>query len=141
MTNYAYIDGSYNSSTKIAGYGVFLIDQNGKEHIIQGTVTDTDMNRLRNVAGEITAAEKAIELAVELGMTKLDIYYDYMGIENWATKKWKANNKYTKKYAAFVTNVINNKGLDISWIHVNAHSGVAGNDKVDILAKQAVGLL
>lgn len=141
MNNYAYIDGSYNSSTKVAGYGVFLIDQNGEEHIMQGIVTDTDMNRMRNVAGEITAAEKVIELAVELGMTKLDIFYDYMGIENWVTKKWRANNKHTKKYTAFVMNVINNRGLDISWIHVNAHSGVAGNDKVDILAKQAVGLL
>ena len=33
----------------------------------------------------------AIQKAIELGVEELKIYYDYEGIEKWASGEWKAN--------------------------------------------------
>lgn len=51
---------------------------------------DLEMASMRNVAGEILGAMAAVEKAEELGLSQLIIYYDYSGIEAWATGEWQA---------------------------------------------------
>ena len=48
--NYAFIDGSFNPSTKVYGCGGFLIDHLGKKHIIQKNGSEPGMAKMRNVA-------------------------------------------------------------------------------------------
>ena len=36
---------------------------------------------MRNVAGEIAGCMAAVKKAIELGLSELDIYYDYSGQE------------------------------------------------------------
>lgn len=135
--NYAYVDGSYNPYKNLAGYGGFVVDQNGKEHIIQGIVDDEGLTKLRNVGGEMAGVVYAIELAVKLGMPFINIFYDYLGLEMWATGKWKTKNKWTKRYAEFFKSISTFK---IYWHKVAAHTGNKGNERADKLAKEAVGL-
>lgn len=134
---YAFVDGSYNSATKVYGYGGFLF-HNGEKHILQGSGADEEMASMRNVAGEILGSMAAIEKALELGLTELVIYYDYAGIEQWATGGWKRNKAGTIRYYDYIQSV--RERIQIRFMKVKGHSGVDGNEEADRLAKQAVGI-
>ena len=48
---------------------------------------------MRNVAGEVLGSMAAVKEAVAMGLTDLTIYYDYMGIEMWATGAGSGTNR------------------------------------------------
>lgn len=134
---YAFVDGSFNSLTGMYGYGGFLI-VNGDRYVLQGSGCDPEMAGMRNVAGEIMGSMAAMEKAMELGVKELAIYYDYMGIEMWATGAWKRNKQGTIAYYEYVQQIRDR--LSLTFIKVKGHSGVEGNEEADLLAKQAVGI-
>lgn len=135
---YAYVDGSFNPKSSVYGYGGFL-RHDGLKEILQGSDNDEEMAHMRNVSGEILGSMAAIRLAVELGLKELIIYYDYAGIEAWATGEWKRNNKYTKAYHEYVNSI--SDIIKLHFVKVKGHSGIDGNEEADILAKEAVGLI
>ena len=134
---YAFVDGSFNSLTSVYGYGGFLI-VNGDRYVLQGSGCDPEMAGMLNVAGEIMGSMAAMEKAIELGVKELAIYYDYMGIEMWATGAWKRNKQGTIAYYEYVQQIRDR--LSLTFIKVKGHSGVEGNEEADLLAKQAVGI-
>ena len=134
---YAFVDGSFNSLTGVYGYGGFLIVK-GERYVLQGSGCDPEMAGMRNVAGEIMGSMAAMEKAIELGVKELAIYYDYMGIEMWATGAWKRNKQGTIAYYEYVQQIRDR--LSLTFIKVKGHSGVEGNEEADLLAKQAVGI-
>lgn len=135
---FAFVDGSFNITTKVYGYGGFL-EYDGKREILQGNGTDADMASMRNVAGEVLGSMAAIKRAVELGLPQVKIYYDYLGIEMWATGGWKRNKAGTIAYHDYINSVKDQ--IQIQFVKVKGHSGVEGNEIADQLAKKAVGIL
>ena len=135
--NYAFVDGSYNIATKVYGYGGFLM-ADGKKEVLQGSGSEEEMACMRNVAGEVLGSMAAIEKAVELGLAELTIYYDYMGIEMWATGVWKRNKKGTIAYYDYIQSIKDK--ITLHFVKVKGHSGVEGNEEADRLAKEAVGI-
>lgn len=134
---FAYVDGSFNPKTFVYGCGVYL-NYMGKEHLLKFSGEDEEMRKMRNVAGEIMGAMKAVEKAIELGVKSLTIYYDYKGIEEWANDTWRRNLNCTKNYFEFIKN--SRKCIDIQFKKVLAHSGIYGNELADQLAKESVGI-
>lgn len=138
VSNYAFVDGSFNVVTSVYGFGGFLV-ADGQRFVLQGAGEDADMASMRNVAGEILGSMAAMKKAIELGLDELTIYYDYLGIEMWATGAWKRNKSGTIAYYDYVQSI--REQLSLHFVKVKGHSGVEGNEEADRLAKEAVGII
>lgn len=134
---YAFVDGSFNTAEGVYGYGGFLCVE-GEKYVLKGSGNEPDMASMRNVAGEILGSMAAIEKALELGLDRICIYYDYMGIEMWAKGVWKRNKKGTAAYYDYIQTAKNR--ISIEFVKVKGHSGIEGNEEADRLAKEAAGI-
>lgn len=134
----AYVDGSFNAKTKEYGYGCVIIENQKVIKQLSGKGNNEEYALMRNVAGEILGSLHAIKFALEKGESFICIYYDYEGIEKWATKQWKANKRGTMEYVKAIESF--QTKIDISFIKVLAHSGDLYNEMADALAKKAVGI-
>jgi ribonuclease HI len=128
-----YVDGSFiNGAT---GYGAVIL-QNGKMvDELSGAVDATDVNGTRQVAGELIAVKEALNWCLEHSVKEVSIYFDYLGIEKWATGEWKTNQTLTREYARFISQC----PVKIRWHKVDSHTGDRWNDRADALAKQGAG--
>ena len=134
----AYVDGSFNLSTGIYGYGGVLLCRDGSIRPLQGHGRDETLRTMRNVAGEIHGSMAAIQAATDAGIASITIFYDYMGIEMWANGQWKTNKAGTRAYKAFIDAI--RPRIEIRFQKVAAHTGVRFNELVDQLAKASVGI-
>ena len=129
----AFIDGSFDKRKGVVGSGgVILL---GAEEV-EFSLSSTEPNHVAywNVSGELLAALHVVDYALDHGYTSCSLYYDYMGIEMWATKGWKRNNALTQQYAAFYDSIKDR--VRVHFHKVKAHSGIAYNDRADALAKK-----
>ena len=137
----AYVDGSYDHSTKrYAGGAVILI---GEEEVhIYEAGDDTELATMRNVAGELLGAIRAMEWVYNhkdaMGIEKLILHHDYEGIAKWATKGWQAKKKGTQQYVTLFNKF--STSYKIEFVKVLAHSGDYYNELADHLAKKALGI-
>lgn len=139
---YAFVDGSYNASYNgkaVYGYGG-MVHINGQEVYIQGNGCEEEYVVSHQIPGEVFGSIAAIEKAIELGAEHIVIFYDYAGIGHWATsgKRWKAEKPIAKEYVRRYDEL--SKKIRVNFYHVKAHSQIEGNEMVDKMAKQAVGL-
>ena len=123
------------SKNKIYGSYVAEIYE---EYELSEAFEDEEMAAMRNVAGEIEGAMAAMNFCVEQGIKSLLLHYDYEGVEKWCTGAWKCNKKGTIAYKAYYDSI--KQDLQVVFHHVKGHSGVEGNERVDKLAKAALGL-
>ena len=125
-----YVDGSFiNGAT---GYGAVILKNGKVVDELSGSVAVSEVNETRQVAGELVAVKEALNWCRAHSVKEVSIYYDYLGIEKWATGQWKTNQPLTKDYARFVRE----SPIKIRWHKVNSHTGDRWNDRADALAKQ-----
>lgn len=130
----AYTDGSYNGATGTAGYGVVLLNGDGDIlDKISGEVT----SKSNQVDGELFAVITAIMYAIKKGATSVEIRYDYTGVEQWATGKWKAEKAVSREYMNVIRAV--SDSIKLIFRKVDAHTGVFYNEMADELAKKGCG--
>ena len=141
MESFAFVDGSFNDNTEVYGGGYFIFHKNEKStSFLEGMVSgeDDDLKSIKNVAGELLAAESAIVRAMFKNFKEIYIFFDYQGIESWADGTWDAHTIGTKAYKKFIEKCEDK--IKIHFIKVKGHSNVMMNDYVDLLAKRACGV-
>ena len=126
----AYVDGSYNKYKKTVGYGAVILEE-GKEILRLSGRVDQFIES-RQVAGELAATMRVINWCKQEGITAIDIYYDYKGIEMWATGRWKTEKEVSQTYKTYM----HESNIKIHWHKVESHTGVHWNDIADELAKK-----
>ena len=135
----AFVDGSYDATEEKSGFGVILIDHVGVVTTLYKSFTKNlgeEFIKMRNVSAELEGVIEAVNWAVQYNKNKISIYYDYIGIEEWAQKRWKAKTEITKKYRDFIE--AKSKLIKLEFIKVPAHSGVRYNEEADALAKRSL---
>ena len=134
-----YVDGSFSLEKANYSYGLIALLDGEEIYEEYGAGEDIDAVPLRNVAGEVLGALKAVEYAIKNNHKEVTIFYDYQGIENWALGTWNRNKKLTIDYYNKMQEFI--KVIKINFNKVKGHSGDKYNDAVDKLAKKALGII
>jgi viroplasmin and RNaseH domain-containing protein len=126
-----YVDGSYFSSIPYAGWA-WVAMQGGKEIACDFGKTPVEA-KSRNIDGETYASFQA---ALWLNQQQKHgiICHDYLGVSKWALYEWKANSEIAQEYQSQMKPLMK----WVSFEKVAAHSGIAGNERADFLAKEAL---
>ncbi|MCG1009211.1 type II toxin-antitoxin system RnlA family toxin [Salinicoccus sp. ID82-1] len=130
-----FVDGSFSSNEKRYGYGSIIIIKDHEESLYKSGAEE-DLLPSQNVAGEILGVIDSIEYCIDNNITNVSLYYDYEGIEKWATEKWRAKSDIAKRYTTFIK--ANKSKIAINFFKVPAHQGVEYNEKADKLAKYSL---
>jgi ribonuclease HI len=125
-----YADGSYFGG--VTGYGAVILKEGNVIAELSGSVPASEVGGTHQVAGELAAVKESLKWCQEHSIDEVSIYYDYLGIEKWATGRYKANQPLTQEYARFVREC----GIRIHWHKVAAHTGDRWNERADVLAKK-----
>lgn len=132
-----YVDGTYNKSGPLYGYGGFIAYQNTKQ-IVQGTGNDERYIKERNIAGELLGTLQAIQKAIDSGYNEINLFFDYSGIEAYISGEWATKTPLAKYYRDTMNEL--QKAAIIHFVKVKGHTGNEGNELADYLAKEAAGV-
>ena len=135
----AYVDGSSSMSIEEYGSGIVLIFPDGETEELSFSGSHEDAKSMKNVAGELSASMRAMQIAKQKGFKNLIICYDYQGIQKWLTGEWKCKNEMTKLYKQWYERNIKDS-LDVRFKWVKGHSGDKYNEIADTLAKRGIGI-
>ena len=134
----AFVDGSFSldaDGKEKYSFGVLLLTCESEDRLYKAFVDKASMES-KNIAGEIEGVKQAVLWAIDNNKQRIKIFYDYEGIEKWATKEWKSKVKVSQEYSKFFDE--KSKLINIEFEHVKAHNGVVYNEKADELAKRAL---
>lgn len=129
----AYVDGSYDDSLKKYAFGCVFLLPDGKIYMEYGNGDNEQSLQHRNVTGEMLGAMYAVKVAMTNNYKRLEIRYDYQGIEKWVTGEWRSRTELTQKYARAMREW--GRNVDICFTKVAAHSNVYYNELADKMAK------
>lgn len=132
-----YTDGSFKENQVSLGVYIESLDKDFKFY---GLLRGTDYKGSANISGEVFAVLTGVQLAIDMGFTKLNILHDYEGISKWLSGEWTAKSELACMYLDLLNNLTSNNSLEISFTSVKGHSGVKGNLIADKLATRARNL-
>lgn len=122
-----YTDGSYDTTTKMAGFGVVIVDPKvGVIHTQNGHVDDSPYGS-RNITGEIMGAVAGLYWATRKLIPHVVLVHDYVGLGEWAAGNWKTKAPISKIYKEKLSKV----KCTVEFRHVKGHSGNIYNEMVD----------
>jgi ribonuclease H-related protein len=133
-----YVDGSYNPTTNKIGCAFALfIDASKKPHRVAFSKQLKSQQKYGSSIAEMTAVKKAIKTARSLGITQINIYYDWNGLELFSHRNnIKQRHNACPSYAAYADYIENARNdARICFIKVKAHSGDELNSLVDRIAR------
>lgn len=134
-----YVDGSYSSGDGRYSYGVVAVRNNVVEYIESGADKDTSERNIRQIAGELKGALRAIEYASNKGENKVVLFHDYEGIAHHATGAWERKETSSMEYYNKMQNLMN-LGIEVIFVKVDSHTGDLFNELVDEKCKECLNI-
>lgn len=135
---HVYVDGSYNLQSEKFSYGLVAVRNDVIEYMENGEAEDNSQKQLRQIAGELMGAIKAVEYAKSIGERKLVIFHDYEGIYHHAIGTWERKDSSSKEYYDKINSYINKDNMEIIFVKTDSHSGDIYNEITDSYAKTAI---
>lgn len=136
---HAYVDGSYNSSDERYSYGVVCVYNNVVEYIESKAEKDSSEKNIRQIAGELKGAVRAVEYALRQGQSKIVLFHDYEGIAHHATGAWERKEESSMEYYNKMQELMNS-GIEVIFVKVDSHTGDLFNELVDEKCKECLGI-
>lgn len=136
---HAYVDGSYNSSDERYSYGVVCVKNNVVEYIESNYDKDTSEKNIRQIAGELKGAIRAVEYGLKHGEKKIVLFHDYEGIAHHATGAWDRKETSSMNYYNKMQQLMNS-GIEVVFVKVDSHTGDLFNELVDEKCKECLGI-
>jgi len=134
-----YVDGSYNNRTEKYSYGLVAVRTNVVEYIDSCSSRDNLQKNIRQIAGELEAAVKAVEYALSQGDKKVVIFHDYEGICHHATGFWERREESSAEYYKKM-NELMGRGIEVIFVKVDSHTGDLFNELVDEKCKEKLSI-
>lgn len=132
----AYVDGSFDRLDGRYAYGVVIVKDGDIVETFNKSDNDARYVESFQIAGEVFGALAAIRWAIDRGFKAINIRYDYLGIEQWATGMWKTNKPVSQDYVAQFKELASQ--IAVHFQKEKAHTGVEYNEMADLLAKKAL---
>lgn len=134
-----FTDGASKGNPGPGGWGALVADETQVQEL-GGAEPHTTNNRM-----ELLAAYEALAHAAALAPKQIDLYLDSSYVMNGATKwgsGWRRNGWITSTKQSVINRDLWERLLDlldtikapIRWINVGGHVGIAGNERVDVIA-------
>lgn len=136
---HAYVDGSYNSSDGRYSYGVVCVKNNVVEYIESNAEKDTSEKNIRQIAGELKGAVRAVEYGLKQNEAKIVLFHDYEGIAHHATGAWDRKEESSMEYYNRMQKLMNS-GIEVIFVKVDSHTGDLFNELVDEKCKECLGI-
>jgi len=134
-----YVDGSYNSSSERYSYGMVAVRNSVVEHIDSDSAKDSSKSSIRQIAGELGGAIKAVEYALSIGDKKVVIFHDYEGVSHHATGFWERREQSSVDYYNRM-NELMHLGIEVIFVKVDSHTGDLFNELVDEKCKEKLSI-
>lgn len=134
-----YVDGSYNVNTERYSYGLVAVRKDIVEYIESDSSKDPSKKNIRQIAGELQGAIRAVEYAQRKGEKKVVIFHDYEGISHHATGFWERREESSIQYYNKI-NELMNSGIEVVFVKVDSHTGDLFNELVDEKCKEEIAI-
>lgn len=134
-----YVDGCYNESKNLTGWGYVIVDDGKVLHSKSGSLSDPEVTSMYQVGGELMSTIEGLEYCKNNSIKDVLIVYDYKGIECWSTGEWKRNKSVTKCYYEYMKLI--KQFINYRFKKIKSHSGIKFNDMADNLSKVACGVI
>ena len=142
----AYVDGSFSAKYDKGAWAYTVVENEKDVSIAEASgflnyTLNPELKKLRNIATECQAVLEVLDYASIYGF-KLNIYYDYVGLEKWVCDlttgeiPWQCKNDFTWDYRQ---SVITYEKYINKMIKVKGHSGNKWNEYTDGLATNLTG--
>ncbi len=136
---HAYVDGSYIHSDLKYSYGLVITLNEVVKYVEKDAFIANKQSNVRQVAGELKGAVRALEYARDNNISKIIIFHDYVGVANHVLGIWQAKEQSSIEYKQIMQKLMKESGVEVQFVKVDAHTGDLFNEMADELAKVAVG--
>lgn len=131
---FAYTDGSFSDRSNSGFAAILMEGKPGAARWVAAIYGPCGKSvEIRNIGGEIEAAEWAVREAARRGYRHIAVYHDYEGVGKWADGLWKANKPDTIAYVKQMAEL--RQTIKVSFVKVKGHNGDPYNELADEYAK------
>ncbi|MBP7509628.1 MAG: reverse transcriptase-like protein [Prolixibacteraceae bacterium] len=126
-----YTDGAFFDVHNVGVYAFVVLAGNEDVIYSDSNFVPSKYNKSRQIGAELLAVIKAIEYCVKNKVNLIELYTDFIGLQNWLTGKWKIKAEVVSLMVSQISKLTKDNNIKLSIHHVDAHSGDKWNEVAD----------